>query len=83
MDRGSLSEPENRLGVLNEPPCAEPHAGWCGGWRLNTSGYPISRGTKPTQRRKPKQRHARANKNKTNQQLTRAASLPANGDWHL
>lgn len=42
MDRGSLSEPENRLGVLNEPPCAEPHAGWCGGWRLNTSGYPIS-----------------------------------------
>lgn len=41
MDRGSLSEPENRLGVLNEPPCAEPHAGWCGGWRLNTSGYPI------------------------------------------
>lgn len=41
MDRGSLSEPENRLGVLNEPPCAEPHAGWCGGWRLDTSGYPI------------------------------------------
>ncbi|EOV3440312.1 hypothetical protein ACOW85_003902, partial [Vibrio parahaemolyticus] len=28
--------------VLNEPPCAEPHAGWCGGWRLDTSGYPIS-----------------------------------------
>jgi hypothetical protein len=32
---------KSRLGVLNEPPCAEPHAGWCGGWRLDTSGYPI------------------------------------------
>ena len=21
-----------KLGVLNEPPCAELHAGWCGGW---------------------------------------------------
>lgn len=42
MDRGSLSEPESELGVLNEPPCAEPHAGWCGGWRLDTSGYPIN-----------------------------------------
>jgi hypothetical protein len=21
--------------------CAEPHAGWCGGWRLDSSGYPI------------------------------------------
>jgi hypothetical protein len=21
--------------------CAEPHAGWHGGWRLDTSGYPI------------------------------------------
>ncbi|MFT5299119.1 MAG: hypothetical protein ACI9YH_005171, partial [Colwellia sp.] len=27
--------------IVNEPPCAEPHAGWCGGWRLETSGYPI------------------------------------------
>jgi hypothetical protein len=27
----------------DEPPCAEPHAGWCGGWRLDTSGYPIER----------------------------------------
>ena len=26
---------------LWEPPRAEPHAGWCGGWRLETSGYPI------------------------------------------
>jgi len=25
----------------DEPPCAEPHAGWCGeGWR-ETSPYPI------------------------------------------
>jgi hypothetical protein len=30
-----------RLAVLNEPPCAEPHAGWFWGWRLDTSGYPI------------------------------------------
>lgn len=39
MDRSSLSQ----LGVLSEPPCAESHAGWCGGWRLDTSGYPIMR----------------------------------------
>jgi hypothetical protein len=26
---------------LQETPCAEPHAGCCGGWRLDTSGYPI------------------------------------------
>jgi len=26
---------------LWETPCAEPHAGCCGGWRLETSGYPI------------------------------------------
>jgi hypothetical protein len=27
--------------MANEPPCAEPHAGWCGeGWR-ETSPYPI------------------------------------------
>ena len=27
--------------MVNEPPCAEPHAGWCGGWRVEASGYPI------------------------------------------
>jgi hypothetical protein len=27
--------------MINEPPCAEPNAGWCGGWRLDASGYPI------------------------------------------
>ena len=27
--------------ILSETPCAEPHAGCCGGWRLETSGYPI------------------------------------------
>jgi len=27
--------------ILNETPCADPHAGCCGGWRLDTSGYPI------------------------------------------
>jgi hypothetical protein len=26
---------------FNEPPCAEPHAGGCGGWELVTPGYPI------------------------------------------
>ncbi|WP_458724058.1 hypothetical protein, partial [Alteromonas macleodii] len=31
-----------RFTILNETPCAEPHAGCCGGWRLDTSGYPIS-----------------------------------------
>ncbi|CAI4169735.1 hypothetical protein ALT1545_730001 [Alteromonas macleodii] len=30
-----------RFTTLNETPCAEPHAGCCGGWRLDTSGYPI------------------------------------------
>ena len=24
-----------------EPPSADPHARWCGGWGLNTPGYPI------------------------------------------
>ena len=27
--------------TLPEPPGADPHAGWCGGRRLKTSGYPI------------------------------------------
>jgi transposase len=27
--------------VSKLPPCAEPHAGWCGGWRVETSRYPI------------------------------------------
>jgi hypothetical protein len=27
--------------ILSETPCADPHAGCCGGWRLETSGYPI------------------------------------------
>ncbi|MEJ1471476.1 MAG: hypothetical protein RPU59_10470, partial [Candidatus Sedimenticola sp. (ex Thyasira tokunagai)] len=28
---------------LWETPCAEPHAGCCGGWGLETPGYPIMR----------------------------------------
>jgi hypothetical protein len=24
------------------PPTADPHGGWCGGWELETPGYPIS-----------------------------------------
>lgn len=27
--------------ILNETPCADPHAGCCGGWGLETPGYPI------------------------------------------
>ena len=27
--------------ILSETPCADPHAGCCGGWGLETSGYPI------------------------------------------
>jgi hypothetical protein len=26
----------------HEPPTADPHGGWCGGWGLETPGYPIS-----------------------------------------
>ena len=29
--------------VLWEPPSADPHPWWCGGWGLNTPGYPISK----------------------------------------
>ena len=28
--------------TLHEPPTADPHGGWCGGWGLEASGYPIS-----------------------------------------
>ncbi|MCF6217894.1 MAG: hypothetical protein L3J62_02505, partial [Gammaproteobacteria bacterium] len=31
-----------RFTMLNETPCAEPHAGCCGDWGLETPGYPIS-----------------------------------------
>jgi len=27
--------------ILDETPCADPHAGCCGGWGLETPGYPI------------------------------------------
>ena len=27
--------------TLHEPPTADPHGGWCGGWGLEASGYPI------------------------------------------
>jgi len=26
---------------LCEPPGADPHAGWCGGWGRKTPGYPM------------------------------------------
>jgi len=28
--------------IHDETPCADPHAGCCGGWGLETPGYPIS-----------------------------------------
>jgi RNA-directed DNA polymerase len=31
-----------RASPLVEPPTADPHGGWCGGWRLETAAYPIS-----------------------------------------
>ena len=31
-----------RPGNLDETPCADPHAGCCGGWGIQTTGYPIS-----------------------------------------
>jgi len=30
-----------RFTMLTETPCAEPHAGCCGDWGLETPGYPI------------------------------------------
>ena len=29
--------------TLHEPPTADPHGGWCGGWGLDTPGYPLGR----------------------------------------
>jgi len=30
-----------RADLFWEPPCADPHAGWCGGWGRKSPGYPI------------------------------------------
>ena len=27
--------------ILSETPCADPHAGCCGDWGLDTPGYPM------------------------------------------
>ena len=32
---------EGAYETLHEPPTADPHGGWCGGWGLETPGYPI------------------------------------------
>ena len=32
---------EGAYETLHEPPTADPHGGWCGGWELKTPGYPI------------------------------------------
>ena len=32
---------EGAYRTLHEPPTADPHGGWCGGWGLETPGYPI------------------------------------------
>ncbi len=31
-----------RFDNVSEPPSADPHARWCGGWGLDTLSYPIS-----------------------------------------
>jgi len=33
-----------RVDLFWEPPCADPHAGWCGGWGRKSPGYPITPG---------------------------------------
>ena len=37
----AVSYDGGNLIVRPEPPCADPHARWCGGWGRNTPGYPI------------------------------------------
>ena len=32
---------EGAYETSHEPPTADPHGGWCGGWELETPGYPI------------------------------------------
>jgi hypothetical protein len=32
---------QKRPDYLCEPPLADPHEGWCGGWGRKTPGYPI------------------------------------------
>ena len=32
---------EGAYDTSHEPPTADPHGGWCGGWELKTPGYPI------------------------------------------
>ena len=32
---------EGAYETSHEPPTADPHGGWCGGWGLEASGYPI------------------------------------------
>ena len=44
---------EGAYRTLHEPPTADPHGGWCGGWRLEASGYPI-RPTHPGTREGPR-----------------------------
>ena len=31
---------EGAYDTSHEPPTADPHGGWCGGWGLETPGYP-------------------------------------------
>ncbi|MDN7131184.1 hypothetical protein JNO04_02325, partial [Halomonas sp. MC140] len=31
----------DQASLLSETPCAVPHAGCCGGWGLDTPGYPM------------------------------------------
>jgi hypothetical protein len=40
-ERASLGDVSDDV-IRSEPPGTDPYAGWCGGRRLITSGYPIS-----------------------------------------
>jgi hypothetical protein len=33
---------EGSYDISHEPPTAVPHGGWCGGWGVETPGYPMS-----------------------------------------
>jgi len=43
MKQGLLSLGDGMIWfcTVNETPCADPHAGYRGGWRRETYGYPI------------------------------------------
>jgi len=47
------------------PPTADPHGGWCGGWELETPGYPIN----------PHRHHCRDSKSERSTRLRNLVEL--------